>query len=208
MKLRIPTYIHASDPLSEAGLLARLRPQPDIAIVDESDVNHATVAVVVADAVDDAMLTRVRRIQRQGCPNVAVVIPEPDDNTLLTLVEAGVCGVLRRSEATTTALVSLVKVAARGEGSLPPDLLGRLFQQVGRLQRQVLTPRGLTLSGLTAREIDVLRLVAEGLDTQEIAAKLAFSERTIKTVIHDVTTRLCLRNRTHAVAWALREGLV
>jgi DNA-binding NarL/FixJ family response regulator len=54
----------------------------------------------------------------------------------------------------------------------------------------------------------VLRLVAEGFDTADIARKLAFSERTIKTVIHDVTTRLCLRNRTHAVAWAMREGLI
>jgi DNA-binding NarL/FixJ family response regulator len=208
MRDRIQTYIYATDPLSEAGVLARLRPQPEIAIVDESDVEHATVAVIVADAVDDETIRIVRGVQRQGCPNVAVVIPEPDDNALLALLEAGVCGVLRRAEATTTALVSLVRVAARGEGSLPPDLVGRLIQQVGRLQRQVLTPHGLTMSGLTEREIEVLRLVAEGFDTHEIAAKLAFSERTIKTVIHDITTRLCLRNRTHAVAWALREGLV
>ena len=64
------------------------------------------------------------------------------------------------------------------------------------------------MTGLTEREIDVLRLVAEGFDTEEISQKLSYSQRTIKTVIHDVTTRLCLRNRTHAVAWALREGLI
>ena len=64
------------------------------------------------------------------------------------------------------------------------------------------------MSGLTEREIEVLRLVAEGLDTAEIADKLAYSERTIKNVIHDITSRLCLRNRTHAVAWAVREGLI
>ena len=64
------------------------------------------------------------------------------------------------------------------------------------------------MSGLTEREIEVLRLVAEGLDTAEIAEKLAYSERTIKNVIHDITSRLCLRNRTHAVAWAVREGLI
>jgi DNA-binding NarL/FixJ family response regulator len=61
---------------------------------------------------------------------------------------------------------------------------------------------------LFEREIDVLRLVAAGLDTSEIAGKLAYSERTIKNVIHDITSRLCLRNRTHAVAWAVREGLI
>ncbi|MPZ74787.1 MAG: DNA-binding response regulator, partial [Nitriliruptorales bacterium] len=63
-------------------------------------------------------------------------------------------------------------------------------------------------TALTKREIDVLRLVADGKDTTEIAHELAFSERTIKNVIHDVTMRLNLRNRTHAVAYALRQGLI
>jgi DNA-binding NarL/FixJ family response regulator len=98
--------------------------------------------------------------------------------------------------------------AAAGDGTVPPDLLGRLLEQVGRLQRQVLAPRGLTFSGLSERETDVLKLVAEGLDTAEVATKLCYSERTVKNVIHDVTTRLCLRNRTHAVAYAVRQGLI
>jgi DNA-binding NarL/FixJ family response regulator len=56
--------------------------------------------------------------------------------------------------------------------------------------------------------VEVLRLLADGLDTSEIAHKLAYSERTVKNVVHDVTTRLQLRNRSHAVAYALREGLI
>ena len=55
-----------------------------------------------------------------------------------------------------------IRSAAAGEGTLPPDLLGRLLRQVGQLQRQVLSPRGLTFSGLTERETAVLRLLAEG----------------------------------------------
>jgi DNA-binding NarL/FixJ family response regulator len=70
----------------------------------------------------------------------------------------------------------------------------------------VLAPHGLSLSGLSDREIAVLRLVAEGLDTGEIARQVAYSERTIKNVIHDVTTPLQLRNRSQVVAYALREG--
>ena len=54
----------------------------------------------------------------------------------------------------------------------------------------------------------MLRLVADGCDTAEIAAALAYSERTVKNVIHDVTTRLRLRNRSAAVAYAVREGLI
>jgi len=54
----------------------------------------------------------------------------------------------------------------------------------------------------------VLRLVADGLETSEIASRLSYSERTIKKVLHEVMTRLQLRNRSHAVAYALRNGLI
>jgi len=50
--------------------------------------------------------------------------------------------------------------------------------------------------------------LADGLDTSEIAGSLFYSERTVKNIIHDVTSRLELRNRTHAVAYAIREGLI
>ena len=68
--------------------------------------------------------------------------------------------------------------------------------------------RGLTFTGLTTRELEVLRLVAAGCTTTEIARRLAFSERTVKNAIHDVTSRLQLRNRSHAFAYAVREGLI
>ena len=104
--------------------------------------------------------------------------------------------------------LSAIRSAAAGEGTLPPDLLGRLLRQVGELQRQVLSPRGLTFSGLTERETSVLRLLAEGYDTAEVGRRLFYSERTVKNIIHDVTSRLDLRNRAHAVAYAIREGLI
>jgi DNA-binding NarL/FixJ family response regulator len=63
-------------------------------------------------------------------------------------------------------------------------------------------------SALRSREVDVLRLVAEGYDTAEIARTLSYSERTIKKVLHEMTMRLQLRNRSHAVAYALRAGLI
>ena len=64
------------------------------------------------------------------------------------------------------------------------------------------------LAGFTEREIDVLKLVAEGCDTAEIANRLAYSQRTIKNILHDVTTRFNLRNRAHAIAYALRAGVI
>jgi DNA-binding NarL/FixJ family response regulator len=67
---------------------------------------------------------------------------------------------------------------------------------------------GVTPAGLEAREADVLRLLAEGLGTPEIAARLNYSERTVKNIIHGVLTRWSLRNRAHAVAFALRNGAI
>ncbi|WP_279579552.1 helix-turn-helix transcriptional regulator [Fodinicola feengrottensis] len=131
-----------------------------------------------------------------------------DESELVAVVEIGVAGLVRRTDATADHLVKVLKSAAAGDGAVPPDLLGRLLNQVGQLQRQVLGPRGLTFSGLAEREVLVLRLVADGLDTEEIAQKLSYSQRTVKNVLHDVTSRLHLRNRSHAVAYALKHGLI
>ena len=205
---RISVYVYAHDPISQAGLASQLRTRPEIRVVDH-DVDLATVAVVVVDEVDEEASRVVRAIQRNnGIPRVVLVVTRLDDAGMLAGVEAGACALLRRSEALPERLVEAVQSAATGDGSVPADLLGRLLEHVGRLQRQVLAPRGLTISGLTEREIEVLRLVADGMDTAEIAGSLAYSERTIKNIIHDVTARLNLRNRSHAVAYAVRQGLI
>ena len=91
---------------------------------------------------------------------------------------------------------------------MAPDLLGTLLRGITRASREVLEPRGLSLSRLTAREQEVLRLVAEGHPTREVANRLCYSERTIKNVIHDVVTKLNARTRSQAVALAVRERLI
>lgn len=208
MNQRVAVYVYAADAISQAGLASQLRSRPEVLVVDEGDLDRAAVAVVMTDDVDGDAVRVVRAIQRNGCPRVVVVVSRLDDGGALAAIEAGACGILRRADARPERLVEAVLCAAAGDGSVPPDLLGRLLNQIGRLQRQVLAPRGLTLSGLSGREIEVLRLVADGLDTAEIAERLSYSERTVKNVIHDITTRHQLRNRSHAVAFAVREGLI
>jgi DNA-binding NarL/FixJ family response regulator len=206
MSAPIRVRVHASDRLSETGVTAELQHWPEVRVV--ADAEETDVAVVVADAVDEDALRMLRVAQRGDGGRAVLVATRIDDRGLLEAVEAGACGVVRRSEASGGVIVAAVRTAARGDGTLPSDLLGRLLTQVGRLQRQVLAPHGLSFGGLSEREVAVLRLVAEGLDTGEIARQLAYSERTIKNVIHDVTSRLHLRNRSQAVAYALREGLI
>ena len=91
---------------------------------------------------------------------------------------------------------------------MTPEVLGNLLRGISRVSREVLEPRGLSLSSLTAREQEVLRLVAAGHPTREVAQKLCYSERTIKNVIHDVVTKLNARTHSQAVAQAVREGLI
>lgn len=208
MSDRVPVFVYADDSISQVGLSSQLRPRPEVWVVDADDIDRAAVAVVVAEEVDEATVRTLRAVQRNGCPQVLAVVTHLNDAGLLRAVEAGVAGLLRRSEATPENLVAAITAAAAGQGTLAPDLLGRLMTQVGELGRQVLAPRGLGLSGLSEREIAVLKLLSEGCDTADVARKLLYSERTVKNVIHDVTSRLQLRNRSHAVAYALRHGLI
>jgi DNA-binding NarL/FixJ family response regulator len=177
-------------------------------VVDERHIDDADVAVVVVDEIDEAAARTVRGIQRDQCPRIVLVASSLDEAALLRAVECGASAVLRRAEASPERLSKAVELAARGEGSMAPDLLGTLLQQMSRLQRDVLAPRGLGPQGMADREIEVLRHLSEGKDTTEIAEAMAYSERTIKNIIHDVTTRLKLRNRSHAVAYAMKSGII
>lgn len=208
MEARIPVVVFASDSVSLLGTIGQLRAHPGITILEDTEAEAADVAVVVVDRVDDGAVRVIRAAQRQGSARVVVVAGELDAAAVFDAVEAGACGFIRRSEARPETLAPCVRRAAAGDGTVPPDLLGRLLDQVGMAQRQVLAPRGLSFSNLTKREIEVLRLLADGHNTAEVAHELVYSERTVKNVLADVTRRLSLRNRTHAVAYALRQGLI
>ncbi|MEV6165376.1 response regulator transcription factor [Streptomyces sp. NPDC052052] len=206
---RITVALRAQDPISRAGVASQLRARPEVSVTEWGEGEASPrIVVVVVDTVDEEVLTMLRHIQRTSTSRTVLVTTDIDEQKLVSAAECGVAGVVRRSESTPEHLVQVIGTVARGEGHLPSDLLGRLLEEVGRLQGQVLGPRGLHFTGLAAREVDVLRLVAEGYDTADIATKLAYSERTIKNVLHSVMTRLQLRNRSHAVAYAMRQGLI
>ncbi|MEV4263011.1 response regulator transcription factor [Kribbella sp. NPDC049584] len=237
---RIAVWVKALDPLAQFGLVHTLRQCPEISLIDDTDLaallsgppgppglpglsgptqsgdqrtTPPVVALIAVDSLDAGAVQVLRAATQRGCRRTVLIGSTIDDDALMTAVELGVSGVLRRTEATADRIVHLVQAAAAGDGSLPPDLLGRLLGHVSRMDRHVPAPRGLSRTGpshtgLSDRETQVLRLVADGKDTQEIARELSYSERTVKNVLHDVTSRLQLKNRTHAVAYALRQGLI
>lgn len=208
MQRRVSTYVYADDPILQAGVISQLRMRTEIEVIESGDLTCVDVGIAVADTLDDETQRILRSLKKAGVSYTILVMGTVDDNTVVSAAEVGVSGLLRRGEATPDALVRTIVKVASGDGVIPSDLLGHLLGQVGRLQRQVLSPRGLTFTGLSEREVKVLRLIADGLDTNEIALQLCYSQRTVKNVLHDVTTRLQLRNRSHAVAYAVREGLI
>jgi DNA-binding NarL/FixJ family response regulator len=130
----------------------------------------------------------------------------------LTLTEAmnglvaGSSGFLLRQDAGPFNLCALVICAAGGSSVIPADLRQELVTcaDSGRIELDEPTANGI----LSEREVEVLRLAGHGNETADIARLLSYSERTVKGIIHGVTSRLELRNRTHAVAWAVRHGLI
>lgn len=209
MSIRRRTHVHALDPVSAAGLRAQLLEHPQIELTEFAEDSDAdSVAVVAADTLAEPTLVMVRRARRHGCRRVVLVCENPQSIDLFAAIEVGVCAILPRSDATTRRLARSVLSVAAGEAAMPADLLGRLIDSVARIQSDLLTPRGLRATGMADREVRILGLVADGMDTREIAGELNYSERTVKNILHDVTTRFQLRNRSQAVAYAVREGLI
>ncbi|BCM67910.1 MULTISPECIES: response regulator transcription factor [Streptomyces] len=207
---RVTVAVYAADPVLRLGVVQQLRQRPEVDLLADADdgAEQAQVSLVVVDRVDDDVAALLHRLRHNTATRTGLVVATLGPGSLQRVIECGVAAVLRRAEADQDQLLRLVLAIANGEGMLPGDLLGKLLSHVGSLQRSSLDPRSLSLSTLTTREADMLRMVSEGLDTAEIARKTAYSERTVKNVLHEVITRLQLRNRAHAVGYALRNGLI
>jgi DNA-binding NarL/FixJ family response regulator len=203
-------------PIYRGGLRASLAALDDV----DSVVDLATVAEAWEDpalAAADVVLVDhgaadgvefIRRLRARGGARVIVCASGADEARLLETVQAGAVGYLCKDSLTPEVLAAGVQAAASGAGVMAPELLGSLLRSLSRISEEVLEPRGLSLTRLSSREQKVLRLVAEGCPTREVARRLCYSERTIKNVIHDVVTKLNVRTRSQAVAHAVREGLI
>jgi len=127
------------------------------------------------------------------------------DDYVFQALQLGASGFLLKT-APPEDLVTAVRVVARGEALLSPSVTRRVVQEFARHHRQV--ARAPELDRLTQRELEVLRLVADGRSNAEVAAGLYLSEATVKTHVSNVLSKLGLRDRVQAVIFAYKQGLV
>jgi DNA-binding NarL/FixJ family response regulator len=202
VRLAIPV----TDPLHAAGLRHLLAEHVGFTVVAAADEDTADVRVVAVEPPATSALALLRGLSRAAGPTVVVGdLPEAE---LPAALERGVRAVVAGATVTAPRLADAVTAVLAGDVVLPPGLVAGLVGHLQRLQRDVLGPHGLSSCGLTTRQVAVLRLLADGFDTAEIAARLNYAERTVKSIVGAVTDRLSLRNRTHAVSYALRHNLI
>jgi DNA-binding NarL/FixJ family response regulator len=206
------------DPQSiyRCGLVACLRPLEEVGSIGEAEsigeaLEHPNLAqadLVIVDYELPGTADFIRVVCRTTGARVLACTGRADEESLLLVIQAGAVGLMSKQTLTRETLAAGVRATLNGAGVVTPELLGTLLSGIFRVSRDVLEPKGLTLSRLTRREQQVLSLIAEGHPTREVALKLSYSERTVKNVLHDIVVKLNVRTRSQAVACAVREGLI
>jgi DNA-binding NarL/FixJ family response regulator len=141
-------------------------------------------------------------------PEVTVIMltQAADDDHLFAAIAAGASGYVLKSEPTDTFL-RLLEGVARGEAAISPALAERLLREFARLAA-LDRPDGTAGDQLTGRQLEVLRLVADGMLYKQVAARIGVSERAVKYHMAEILARLHVQNRAEAIAYARRLGLV
>jgi DNA-binding CsgD family transcriptional regulator len=116
--------------------------------------------------------------------------------------ESAVSAVLIIRALTPTRLLAVVRAITRGGATVPPEMLSELMPRAEQ------DAPGFHPEELTPRELSVLKMLADGLATREIAEELSYSERTVKNIVREVLDKLSCRTRAHAVALAVRHGVI
>jgi DNA-binding NarL/FixJ family response regulator len=204
--------------LVRGGLRMILEAQPDLEVVGEAGDGSEALALarelrpdlVLMDIRMPGLdgLEATRRLLAAGdpAPKVVVLTTFDLDEYVYEAIRAGASGFLLKS-APPPQLVQGVRAVMAGDALLSPEITRRLLE---RFTRRPPPSAGAPaeLAELTQRELDVLRLIADGQSNAEIAATLVLSEATVKTHVNHILTKLRLRDRVQAVALAYRSGLM
>ncbi|WP_062436407.1 response regulator [Herbidospora daliensis] len=205
----IRVVIADDHPVVRSAFADLLATQPDFAVVGTASDGAEAVRVCAATT-PDLVLMDVRmpvmdgiEATRRLSPGARVLILTTFDldEYVYDALRAGASGFLLK-DVTAERLFDAVRVVAAGEALLAPTVTRRLIGEFAQLRPKV------SVEGLTPRETQVLRLIAEGLSNPEIAHRLTVTEETVKTHVSRVLNKLGLRDRTQAVVAAYESGLV
>jgi DNA-binding NarL/FixJ family response regulator len=195
------------------GLAMLLNLEDDIEVVGEAG-DGGTAAGVVAATVPDVVLMDVRMPKRSGidaCQTIKDVAPiariimltaSDEQADLYDAVKNGVSGYLLK-DSSIDEVANAVRLATQGDALMSPSMTTRLFDE---FKQVALAARpAVSAPQLTPRELDVLRLVAQGLNSREIGGQLFITENTVKNHVRNTLEKLQLHSRLDAVMYAVRE---
>jgi DNA-binding NarL/FixJ family response regulator len=211
MTLPIRIMLADDHPVVRDGLSAILGTQPDFAVVGESATGGETVERAAALRPDVVLLDlempemdgveALRRL-READPGIRVIVftAFDTDERIWGAVRAGAQGYLLKG-APREELFHAIRVVHAGGSLLQPIVASKLLRHVSQ-------EPAAAVDALTPRELEVLQLLAQGLQNKEIAVRLAIRERTVKFHVSGILSKLGAGNRTEAVAMAAQQGLV
>ena len=208
-------FVVDSHVIYRRGLVASLELLDAVDAVDCADGTAAAwehPALVHADVVlvDPSIVGGTAFIRAAGEALDARVIAcaaTCDEQAARAALEGGAVGYLRKDTLTLDVLQAALAAAVAGAMVVAPSVLAETLRD-GPANAPSDRPARPAAPPLSEREQRVLALVAEGHQTREIATQLCYSERTIKNVLHNIVTKLNARSRSHAIAYAVREGLI
>ena len=195
-----------------------LRLTPGVEVVGAAGDGAAAVDMAVAHHPDivlmDLRMPRVDGVQatrqileRRPDTRVIVLTTYADDESVFAALQAGARGYLTK-DASVDEIGRAIRTVHAGDALLDPTVQRRLLETVAGQRSMAATAGTGFPNGLTQREVDVLRCMAEGLSNHDIASRLHVSEATVKTHINNIFSKAELRDRGQAVAYAFRQGLV
>jgi NarL family two-component system response regulator LiaR len=196
------------------GVRASLEARPQFAVVGEAESGAEAVRrasevvpdVVLMDLLMEGMdgVEATRQIKRcSPRTQVVVLTSHHDDDHLFPALRAGAISYLLKS-VKMEELAEAIQRAARGEATLHPRVAARVIQEVQGNRKESANP----FTELTDREMEILKLIANGLSNADIMARLVISENTVKGHVSNILSKLHLADRTQAAVLAWREGVV